>query len=436
MTPVALLLGLAAWAGDERPARTDRVFSEYTAPGSPGCAVGVLENGAARWRKGYGLADVEHRVPLVPESRFYLASVSKQFTAMAAIVAAREGKLSLDDPLSKHVPEMPAYAARIPLRRLLDHTAGLRDYLTLWDLKGWSNNSALQPGATLALIARQQAVDFEPGTDFSYSNTGYFLMSVILERATGRKLGDYLEEKVFRPLGMTATRVQHDHTVPVPHRAHGYSRGRVLDVNFDVTGSGGVYSNVDDLLKWARHLLETAPVLAALSTPGKLRDGRETPTGYALGLRRTRLGEALEISHGGSAPGYRTYFALYPERRLAVVVLCNGDGNSQTLAQKTAGVWMGIDVAPAEAARPEPLTEAPVPAALLGAWWSPELESVWRFERRGDAVVLETDGPPRTVKATADGKLRAGGATIELAETSLLVSAGRARGIRFTRYRP
>lgn len=435
MARALLLVSLSLFASDERAARTDAIFAPYTKPGSPGCAVGVLERGETRLRKGYGLADVEHNVPLTPQSRFYLASVSKQFTAMAALIAEREGKLSLDDPLSKHVPEMPAYAAKIPLRRMLDHTAGLRDYLTLWNLKGWSNNSALQPEATLRLIARQQALDFEPGSDYSYSNSGYFLMSVILERSTGRKLGDYLEEKVFRPLGMTSTRVQHDHTTPVPNRAHGYSEGRVLDVNFDVTGSGGVYSNVDDLLRWARHL-EDGKVLAALSTPGKLNDGQETPTGYALGLRRTKLGEVLEVSHGGSAPGYRTYFALYPERRLAVALLCNGDGSSQALAQKTAAVWLGVKLPePAPAAKPEPTAAANVPSAILGAWWSPELESVWRFEQRGESVFLFTDGPPRLVKA-ADGKLRAGEATIEMGEVSMQVSAGRARGIRFTRYLP
>jgi CubicO group peptidase (beta-lactamase class C family) len=431
-------------ATDLRPEQTDAIFAKLSQPGAPGCAVGVLERGETRHRKGYGLADVEQNVALTPESRFYLASVSKQFTALAALIAEKEGKLSLDDPLSKHVPEMPAYAAKIPLRRMLDHTAGLRDYLALWDLKGWSNNSALQPEPTLALIARQQALDFEPGTDYSYSNSGYFLMSVVIERTTGRNLGDYLEEKVFRPLGMSATRVQHDHMALVPNRAHGYAKAeagfRLLDVNFDVMGSGGVYSNVDDLLKWARNFDErkvAGDLLDRLSDPGKLADGRETPTGYAFGLRRTKFGDVVEISHGGSAPGYRTFFARYPEQKVAVVALCNGDANSQAIAQQTAAVWLGVRMPEA----PAPLkSEVGLPAramsGLLGAWWSPELESVWRFEERGGQVFLLTDGRPRLVTETAQGKLRAGSATLSMGEVALTVDTGRARGIRFTRYKP
>lgn len=436
MKSTLLLVPIALFASDDRPAKTDEIFARFTRSGLPGCAVGVLENGETRLRKGYGLADVEHDVRLTPESRFYLASVSKQFTAMAALIAEKEGKLSLDAPLSKHVPEMPAYAQKIALRRMLDHTSGLRDYLTLWELKGWSNNSALQPEATLALLTRQQALDFEPGSDYSYSNSGYFLMSVIIERTTGMKLGDYLDEKVFRPLGMTATRVQHDHTMPIPNRAHGYSNGRVLDVNFDVTGSGGVYSNVDDLLKWARHL-EGRGLVERLSTPGKLNDGRETPTGYALGLRRTKFGEITELSHSGGAPGYRTYFAQYPERKVSVVTLCNGDTKSEETAREVAAVWLRMPNPPRP---PATKLEAPpsgdVPEGLTGAWWSAELESVWRFVSRSGQTFLMNDGPPQRLEATGNGKLRAGSAMLSLQDDALIVDSGRARGIRFTRYKP
>jgi len=445
---ILLLLTLAPSAlADDHPKVIDAIFQPLAIPGSPGCAVGVLHKGETA-TKGYGMADLEQHIPITPQSRFYMASVSKHFTAMAALLAEQEGKLSLDDPLAKHIPEMPAYASAITLRRMLDHTAGLRDYLALWGLKGWSTNSVLRPEPTLSLVARQKALDFAPGQDHSYSNTGYFLMALVIERATGKNLNDYLQEKLFVPLGMKATRFQHDHSDPVPNRAHGHARSgdgwKIHDTSFDLAGSGGLYLNVEDMLVWARNFEDPkigAKLLPALAVIGKLNDGRPTPNGYALGLRRTTENGQLMISHSGGAIGYRTFFARWPDHHLAIVTLCNGDANPEVLTRRLAARIIGTPE-PKSPAAPTPAGKPAASAAhskLTGVYWSEELETIWRIVDDHGALVLENEGGRQPVTIDPSGAYRAGSAEIHLrqdtsgATTSLSVSTGRAHDIFFSR---
>ena len=254
---IAVLSAGAAFAAGEREKRVDSIFAKDAKPGSPGCAVGVLERGVTAFAKGYGHGDLEQNIPLTPRSRFYMASVSKQFTSMALLLAEEEGTLRLDDSIRKFVPELPAYADGITIRRMLDHTAGLRDHLALWALRGFGTESVLKESPTVALIARQKALNFAPGTDHNYSNSGYLLAAVALHRATGKRLEAYAHEKIYKPLEMQSTRFQADHGEPIPDRAHGYHRRdgvwKTADVGFDIIGSGGVYSNIEDMLRWARN---------------------------------------------------------------------------------------------------------------------------------------------------------------------------------------
>jgi CubicO group peptidase (beta-lactamase class C family) len=439
---ILLLLGGAALAADHA-SQIDRIFEQFNKPGSPGCAVGVLQNGETVHAKGYGYADLEHNIPLSAESRFYMASVSKQFTAAAAVMA-----LNLDAPLGKYIPEIPSYAAQIPIRRLLDHTAGLRDFLTLWSLKGWSNNSVIQHAPTLALVLRQRALDFAPGTDYSYSNTGYFLISEIIHRVTGMNLDAYMQQKLFQPLGMRSTRFQHDHSFPVPNRAHGHMRAdgswRIVDVNFDVVGSGGLYSNVSDMLEWGRYFDDPngARLLETLSTPGTLTNGMPTPTGYALGLRRATGNGLLSISHSGSASGYKTHFSHWPGEKLAVITLCNFDANAQRLSDQVASIFHGKPVPAStpgdERGQQRAVSEADR-AALAGAYYNDELDTVWRLVDRAGAMFLDYDGSPIRVYEGGDGTFRVRSATLTPHRNSdgkigsFTVSAGRVHGLTFSR---
>jgi CubicO group peptidase (beta-lactamase class C family) len=196
---IGMTFALAAWAAGNEEKRVDGIFEQYTKPGSPGCAVGVLRHGATVLAKGYGYADLDQSLPITPRSRFYMASVSKQFTSMALLMAEQDGKLKLDDSIRKYVPELPAYADGITIRRMLDHTAGFRDYLSLWGMRGFSNESVLKEEPTLALIARQKALNFAPGTDQNYSNTGYLLAAIALRRATGKPIETYVRRRSTNP---------------------------------------------------------------------------------------------------------------------------------------------------------------------------------------------------------------------------------------------
>lgn len=439
---LTILISNAAFAASERETRVDSLFAPYAVPGSPGCAVGVLERGQTVLAKGYGLADLEHRVPVSPMSRFYMASVSKQFASLAMLIAEREGKLKLDDSIRKWLPELPGYTDGITIRRMLDHTAGLRDYLALWSLRGFSNESVLREEATLGLIARQKALNFAPGTDYSYSNSGYLLAALALKRATGVPLDVYARDKIFAPLEMKASRFQADHGEPVPDRAHGYhwreGSWKGIDVGFDLIGSGGMYSNIEDMLRWARNFDQPAVgkgLLETLRTPGRLNDGRRTPGGYALGIIETDGA----YSHSGAAAGYSTYFLRVPKHGLSVICLCNaGSVPVAKLAAKVREIYTG-EPAPTDTL-PEPgtpdstrLGSANAIEGIEGTYWSEELRSVWEIRHRDGRYWLHNDGLPLELRRARDGVYQAGAAEITAVGTGLRVSTGRASGIEFTR---
>ena len=209
--------------------------------------------------KGYGMADLEHDTPITPETPFYIASISKQFTAMSIVLLAQDDRLSLDDSIRKWVPEVPSFGATITLRQLLHHTSGLRDYFTLLAVSGWPSDGQLTEQQFLALLGRQQSLNFAPGDEFLYSNTGYALLSIVVKRASGQSLREFAAERIFKPLGMTHTEFRDDHTALIRQRALGYQPdGLELSASasreFDVVGDGGAYSTVERSREVGREL--------------------------------------------------------------------------------------------------------------------------------------------------------------------------------------
>lgn len=440
--------------GQTPPQPIDAIFKDLATNDSPGCAVGVTRGDAPLAAKAYGMANLEHGIPLTPQSVFYMASVSKQFAALAVLLLERDGKLRLEDRVRTYIPELPDHAAAITVQQLLHHTSGLRDYLTLSSLAGNPPDAVITERNVLAMLTRQSRLNFEPGAEHLYSNSGYVLLSIIVQRVSERPLDVFARERIFTPLNMRSTRFQHDHALPIPGRAVGYIRRsgtwRISNSMLDVVGDGGMYSTVDDMLRWATAFErpEFAPLLARMQTIGTLADGRAIANGYGMGLSAGTYRGVPTVSHGGSLAGYRTNFLRLPREKLTVVTLCNnGMANAGRLAQMVAELYTaaGMSAAPAGAAAapPQAPTQTAIPRelgqALAGKYYSAEIEATYRIVAGSDTVTLEIgSNEPVTLRLTGPDLLRTPqGLELKLVRddggrvTGLTLSAGRIRDLTF-----
>jgi CubicO group peptidase (beta-lactamase class C family) len=352
--------------------RVDSVFAQWDRPDSPGCAVGVYRGGRIVHARGYGLADLERRVPITTRSMFDIGSTSKQFAAASIVLLAQQGKLTLDDDVRRHVPELPDYGHRITIRHLLNHTSGLRDYIGLLTLGGASIDGVTTDEDALAAIARQRALNFEPGTAHLYSNSGYFLLSTIVERAAGKSLRDFAREQIFQPLGMERTHYLGSYDDIVPDRALAYSPrqgGYRTDMSrWLQLGDGAVWTNVEELLLWDSNFYEPRvggrAMLDDLHRRGRLASGDSV--GYALGLAHTSYRGQPAVSHGGAWGGYRADLLRFPEQRYSVAVLCNvGSAAPSTLARRVADIHLADVLEPRPATAPPTGGAQPDPAVSV-----------------------------------------------------------------------
>ncbi|HEX2077742.1 MAG TPA: serine hydrolase domain-containing protein [Longimicrobium sp.] len=390
-----LLVPHLAAAQPDAAARVDSVFAAWRAPGVPGCAVGVAQNGRTVLRRAYGLAELEHQVPNTPETVFEAGSVSKQFTAAAVVLLARQGRLSLEDDIRRWIPEVPDYGLTITIRHLLNHTSGLRDWGSVMEIAGWPRGSRIHTHAhVLDIVARQRSLNFHPGAQYLYSNTGYNLLAILVERVSGTRFAEFSRREIFQPLGMTHTQWRDDFTRIVPGRAQAYTRrgGEFrLQMPFEnVHGNGGLLTTVDDLLRWNQAIASGAlgGILGEMETRGRLAGGRQIE--YALGLRVAPYRGVREVAHSGSTAGYRAYLARYPDQSLSVAVLCNASGANPTLlAHRTADVFLG------DAARDTPLP----PAITVDAAELERHAGLYRSTRTGEPMSL----------VMAEGRLTHGG---------------------------
>lgn len=382
-------------------ARIDPIFAAYTSSG-PGCAVGVERAGTVLFSKGYGAADVTTGRAFSPATPTYMASVSKQVAAMAALLLVEEGRLSLADPVRKFIPELPDYADHVTVAQLLNHTSGLRDYFTLGVLDGVDPDHPFTEADVLRMLARQRGLNFAPGADFLYSNSGYVLVAMIVQRVSGQRLDDFARYRIFTPLGMTHSRFQHDHTADIPGRAHGYEsvegQWAISDSHLDVVGDGGLYSSVDDMLRWLTNLdrpIVGAKALVMMRASGHLTDG--SPSGYGMGLETSIYRGHELVQHGGALAGYRTSDLWFPNERLGVVVLCNrADARPSELAAQVADVFLPAD-APSYAAAIAP-TAGDV-TQFAGLYRNDKGAYVSFAVRDGSLVALDPDQPLAQVEA-------------------------------------
>ena len=299
---------------------------------APGCAVGVSVNGEAVFEKAFGLAEMEHNIPNTPQTIFESGSVAKQFTAAAIVLLQQDGKLKIDDPVRKYIPELPDYGKPLTIRHVLTHTAGLRDWGSVMALTGAGRGDRVVTQAiALDVIYRQKSLDFEPGAEYSYSNSGYQVAAEIVERVSGQKFPDFVRDRIFKPLGMSNSSWRDDYQRLVPGRAQAYVRQgpsgpwRLNMPIMNVYGNGGMLTTVGDWLKWNAMLdarTWNARLVDELETKGVLNDGRKIS--YSLGLDDGSYQGLREISHGGATAGYLTWLARFPDKKVSIAVLCNG----------------------------------------------------------------------------------------------------------------
>jgi CubicO group peptidase (beta-lactamase class C family) len=453
----ALAVAVVATTASAQPAvsekAVDAIFARWNTT-TPGCAVGVASAGKPILMKAYGMADLEHDVPNTADTIFESGSLAKQFTAMAILLLAKEGKLSLDDQVRTHIPELPDYGVPLTIRHMLTHTSGLRDWGSVASIAGAPRTSReYTHGHVLDIVSRQKSLNFPPGTQYSYSNTGYNLSAIIVSRLSGMSFAEFSKRRIFEPLGMTSTQWRDDHRRIVKRRAIAYrphDQGYEIEMPFEnVHGNGGLLTTVGDLLKWNENYVNPkigdAALLAQQQTKGRFNDGREH--NYALGLRVDSFRGVTNINHSGSTAGYVTHLNRFPDAHLSVAVLCNVSSGSATNAANDVSLLYLGDRAKGAATRPGRTPESPtvaMPAAampeLTGRYWSDEAEVALVAAIEKDQLVLKRR-PDTTITLRPIGKdtfegsigrvtfLRSGSGSV----TGLSVRQDRVWDLRFAR---
>ena len=320
----------------------DSLFAAYTGSDVPGASVVVIRDGEVIVRRAYGMADLERRVSATPETDYRLASVSKQFTAMAVMLLAKDGKLRYDQPVRDFLPELPAATRAVTVRHMLNHTSGLWDYE---DLVPESRTTQLDDRDVVSLLGSKDSLYFSAGSEYRYSNSGYVLLGMIVARVSGMTLPQFLRARIFEPLGMQASVAHVEGSDTVARRAFGYSPsgGTFVQTDQSVTsatlGDGGIYTNIDDLTSWdqalERNTLVDSATMRLATTPPQLPAGAATEYGFGWFIDRYR-GER-RWRHTGETSGFRNAILRFPERRLTIVILTNrSSGEPQAIAERIA----------------------------------------------------------------------------------------------------
>ncbi len=397
--------------------KIDKLFSNWDNSNTPGGVVGIFQNGELLFSKGYGLADLEHDIPITPSTVFYLASSGKQFTAFCVLLLEEQGRLNLDDQVQKYLPDFPTYGTEITIRHLLHHLSGIRDYATLWDIQGRSYYEHISAEETYKLIKNQNSIMFKPGEKYLYCNSGYFLLSEIVEEASGMSLKRFAEENIFKPLGMNNTLFLDDNMDLIKNRAFGYQKrsnqkdfGNLIR-RFDLVGSGGVYSCINDLFLWDQNFYNNKlgrggqEIINKMYKTGVLNDG--TSTGRAGGLRNEQYKGLRKISHGGSHGGFKAELMRFPGQNFTVAILANrSDVNPTSLSHQITDMFLEdhfenlpVVKSQAQQKRTLPLTPLTDLSSITGHYMNLKTGSIrkivvedgipyyWRSETSQDTIV-------------------------------------------------
>ncbi len=333
---------------DSLSKKVDAIFAEYDRTNSPGCALAIVKDGKIIYKRGYGMSNMEYNIAITPTSIFHIASISKQFTAAAIVRLSLEGKLSLDDDIRKYIPEVPDFGHTITFNNLIHHTSGIRDQWDLQGLAGWRNDDLITEKDILDMLTRQKALNFLPGEEYVYCNTGFTLAAIAVKRITGVSLRDYADSVFFKPLGMTNTHFHSDHAEITPNRTSAYSKDDkgILKIRipvFDNYGATSLFTNVEDLAKWDENFYSKKiggdAFINLMQVTGELNN--KTPQNYASGLIVSNYKGYKTVGHRGADAGYRSNSIRFPEEHFSVLVFANmASINPSLLSYKVADLFL------------------------------------------------------------------------------------------------
>jgi len=336
--------------------QVDKLFEKMDRTISPGCAVAAMRDGKILYQRGYGMADLDHNVPITADTVFHVASMSKQFTAAAIVMLAQERKLSLDDEVRKYVPELPDFGAPVTLRQLVHHTSGLRDQWELLGLAGWRYSPDLiTDDDVLSIMSRQKDLNFPPGSKHMYSNTGYTLLAQVVKRVSGQSFREFTTSRIFQPLGMRNTHFRDDHAEIVKNITYGYAPAkdtfRISITNFDTVGATSLLTTVEDLALWDENFYNPRvggpEMIRQMLERGKLNDGEQLD--YAFGLVIGKHRGLATVDHAGGDAGYRSDMIRFPDQHFTAVCLCNrADSNPSELTLQVAEIYLAKEMTAAD----------------------------------------------------------------------------------------
>ena len=329
----------------------DTIFKQWFKQNVPGGAIGIIKDGELMYSKGYGIADLEHDIKINSSSVFNTCSISKEFVSFSLLLLEEQGKLNLDDTVQTYLPDFPEYDAPLTIRHFINHTSGIRDVKELIHLKGKNIFDNLEPEEVYTLIKHQKALEFSPGDKFAWSNSDYFILSMIIEKVSGQSLKTFTQEHIFGPLGMKNTLFYDDNTDLIKNRVFSYNKKNAEDgfdnviMRFHLVGSFGAYSTIEDLFLWDQNFYNNKlgkggqKIIKNMHEEGLLNNGESS--GYAHSMTINNYKGLKTVGHGGSFAGYRSVILRFPDERVSVIILANrGDADLWTMSYQLADVLL------------------------------------------------------------------------------------------------